>query len=64
MTVWTMEEKDGQVVVSWGRKTQLFSSEAVALAFVNGQRAVKDRVFRIEADGYRTPVIRRRRWRA
>ncbi len=62
MTVWTLTESDSGVVVSWRRKTKSFSSFEEALAFVKGERAPADRVVRVEKDGYKSPVTRRR-WR-
>ena len=63
MTTWTLREEDGQTVVSWGRKTKSFPTEEKALAFVNERRDTSDRVVRVDEDGYRSPVTRRR-WRS
>lgn len=62
MTTWLLKERAGRTTVTWGRKTKTFNSEKDAQKFFNENRGRGDQLLRVEDDGYRVPV-ERRRWR-
>ena len=63
MAAWTLtQDSSGRTVVSWGRRTRTFPTEEAALSFIRETRSPTDSVVRVDKDGYRTPVTRRR-WR-
>lgn len=58
------ESGTGQVVVSWGRRTQGFPTEDDAMVFIRKEKKAGDRIVRVEKDGYRVKVrADRGRWR-
>jgi hypothetical protein len=63
MATWVITEDNGQWTLTHGRTRKEFSSQDAAMDYVREHSSSKDKIFREEDDGYRTPLKKPRHWR-